>query len=50
MVDAPEYRSLSLKVTNVVANVEVVHCVSGAEIPRLLEEATAARKQLGITT
>jgi hypothetical protein len=50
MIDGDEWRNLLIKVTSVATNVEVVHCASGAEIPKLLEEVAAVRKQLGVST
>jgi hypothetical protein len=50
MLDSKECQSLLLKVTSVVTQVEIVHCVTGAEVPKLLEAAATVRKQLGIST
>jgi hypothetical protein len=50
LVDTDEWRLLELRARSVVHNIQVVHCVSGNEIPKLIELLTTARKQVGITT
>jgi hypothetical protein len=50
VLDSPEHKQLIAKAQQVVSHAEIVHCVTGTEIQKALEEVVNARKQLGITT
>jgi hypothetical protein len=48
LVDSDEYKSILVKARHLVEGVDVVHCVTGGEVLKSIEQLVAARKQLGI--
>jgi hypothetical protein len=50
LLDTDEWKIMELRARNVVHNVQVVHCVGGNEVPKVIELLGTARKQVGITT
>jgi hypothetical protein len=50
LIDADDWKLLELRARHVVHNLQVVHCISGNEIPKYIELMTTARSQVGIKT
>jgi hypothetical protein len=50
VVDSDEFRSLLLRATQVVEELEVVHMNTGDEVQKSVMQLVNARRQLGITT
>lgn len=50
VIDSDEWKAFRLKAEHVVSGIDVVHCVTGAEIPKTIAQLVEVRRQLGITT
>lgn len=48
VVDSSEWQQIRLKAEHLVNGVDVVHCVTGDEVPRLVQQVTDVRRQLGL--
>lgn len=48
VIDSDEWKSLRLRAEHVVRGIDVVHCVTGAEIPKMVQQIVDVRRQLGI--
>jgi hypothetical protein len=48
VIDSDEWKNLRLRAEHVVKGIDVVHLVTGAEIPRMVQQIVDVRRQLGI--
>ena len=48
LVDSEEYKTILYKARHLVEDVNVVHCVTGAEVAKSIQTVVSVRKQLGI--
>ncbi|HTQ42393.1 MAG TPA: hypothetical protein VMI75_06500 [Polyangiaceae bacterium] len=48
VIDSPEWQQIRLKAEHLVEGVDVIHCVTGAEIPRMVQQIVDVRRQLGL--
>lgn len=48
VIDSEEYKQILYKARHLVHDVDVVHCVTGAEVAKSIQAVVGVRKQLGI--
>ena len=48
LVDSDEWKNLRLRAEHLVQGIDIVHCVTGAEIPKTVQQIVDVRRQLGL--
>jgi hypothetical protein len=48
VIDSDDWKNLRLRAEHVVKGIDVVHCVTGAEIGKTVQQIVDVRRQLGI--
>lgn len=48
VIDSDEWKNLRLRAEHTVKGIDVVHCVTGAEIPKMVQQIVEVRRQLGL--
>ena len=48
VVDSEEWQNLRLRAEHVVKGIDIVHCITGGDVPKMVQQIVEVRRQLGI--